>query len=263
MSSGNWGDLRARVLSAIVMVAVGAVAIALGGPVWSALVVLVTALMIWELARITAPEDSAGKHLGAALLAVLSLGGLLIQGGQVMLLALFIVPLGFAFTPRRMKRVAVPYALAIMTAGAGLVSLRTMGVTPLLWLLAVIIVSDVTGYFAGRAFGGPKFWPAISPKKTWSGTVAGWIGAALVGAGFHLVAGAPAALIWLSPLVAFAGQLGDILESWLKRRAGIKDSSNLIPGHGGFLDRFDALLLAAMLVFVAQHILYLSVVGGF
>src|SRR5690606_221937 len=129
--------------------------------------VVVTALMIWELARITAPEDSAGKHLGAALLAVLSLGGLLIQGGQVMLLALFIVPLGFAFTPRRMKRVAVPYALAIMTAGAGLVSLRTMGVTPLLWLLTVIIVSDVAGYFAGRAFGGPKFWPAISPKKTW------------------------------------------------------------------------------------------------
>ena len=263
MSSGNWGDLRARVLSAIVMVAVGAVAIALGGPVWSALVVLVTALMIWELARITAPEDPAGKHLGAAFLAILSLGGLLIQGGQVMLLALFIVPLGFAFTPRRMKWVAVPYAQAIMTAGAGRVSLRTMGVTPLLWLLAVIIVSDVAGYFAGRAFGGPKFWPAISPKKTWSGTVAGWIGAALVGAGFHLVAGAPAALIWLSPLVAFAGQLGDILESWLKRRAGIKDSSNLIPGHGGFLDRFDALLLAAMLVFVAQHILYLSVVGGF
>ena len=99
---------------------------------------------------------------------------------------------------------------------------------------------------AGRSSG-----PRVSPKKTWSGTVAGWIGAALVGLGsvwrgtarWRLVPGC-------RPLVAFAGQMGDIAESWIKRRRGVKDTSNLIPGHGGVLDRFDALIGAVVLVMV-------------
>ncbi|MDZ7904436.1 MAG: phosphatidate cytidylyltransferase [Cypionkella sp.] len=121
-----------------------------------------------------------------------------------------------------------------------------------IWLIGVVILSDIAGYFAGRILGGPKFWPAISPKKTWSGTVAGWMGAAGLGAAFWAAGYGGAALIILSPLVAFAGQMGDIGESWLKRRAGIKDSSNLIPGHGGFLDRFDALIGAALVVLALQ-----------
>ena len=118
----------------------------------------------------------------------------------------------------------------------------------ILWLVAVVVASDVLGYFAGRMLGGPKFWPAISPKKTWSGTVAGWIGAALVGLVVVLTTGAGWALVPLSALVAFAGQMGDIAESWVKRRAGVKDASALIPGHGGVLDRFDALIGAVVLV---------------
>ena len=122
-----------------------------------------------------------------------------------------------------------------------------------LWLLLIVIASDVAGYFAGRILGGPKFWPRFSPKKTWSGTVAGWIGAALVGFGFWAAGLGSAHLLWASPLVALAGQMGDIAESAIKRRAGVKDSSNLIPGHGGFLDRFDALAFAAILT-VVLHI---------
>ena len=94
--------------------------------------------------------------------------------------------------------------------------------------------------------GGPKFWPRLSPKKTWSGTVAGWVGAMLVGLTVWATGHGSASLIWISPLVAFAGQLGDIAESWLKRRAGVKDSSNLIPGHGGVFDRVDGLLPVAI-----------------
>jgi phosphatidate cytidylyltransferase len=110
----------------------------------------------------------------------------------------------------------------------------------------VVVVTDVAGYFAGRMIGGPKFWPAVSPKKTWSGTVAGWIGAAR--GGRALCAGAAGRdLPGFLSLVAFAGQMGDIAESALKRRAGVKDSSHLIPGHGGLLDRFDALIGAALL----------------
>ena len=115
-----------------------------------------------------------------------------------------------------------------------------------LWLVAVVVASDTMGYFAGRLIGGPKFWPRISPKKTWSGTVAGWVGAGLVGAGFAAAGTVPWAYALLSPLIALAGQVGDIVESWIKRRAGAKDSSRLIPGHGGVLDRFDALVGAVL-----------------
>lgn len=204
--SGNWDDLRTRVLSAIVMVAVGAGAIWAGGLVFEIMVVLAGLAMLWELRRMA------------------------VRSGQV-------------------RRGAVPYALVILLACLSLILLELRyGITPILWLVCVVVASDVAGYFAGRAFGGPKFWPAISPKKTWSGTVAGWVGAALVGLGFMLAGQGGWALVVLSPFVAFAGQMGDIAESWFKRRAGVKDSSNLIPGHGGFLDRFDALIFAAVVV---------------
>jgi phosphatidate cytidylyltransferase len=117
------------------------------------------------------------------------------------------------------------------------------------------------GYFAGRILGGPKFWPAISPKKTWSGTIAGWIGAAILGLGFVLAGQGTLWLVVLSPLVAFAGQMGDIVESWLKRRVGAKDSSALIPGHGGVLDRFDALTGAMVLVMLLTRIFDLPIGG--
>src|SRR5690606_1989766 len=102
----------------------------------------------------------------------------------------------------------------------------------LFWLVFVVIATDVAGYFAGRAFGGPKFWPGVSPKKTWSGTAAGWMAAALVGAVFLSITTAGRDLIWISACVAFASQLGDIAESAVKRRMGVKDSSALILGHG-------------------------------
>ena len=110
------------------------------------------------------------------------------------------------------------------------------------WLALVVIASDIMGYFAGRFIGGPKFWPKVSPKKTWSGTIAGWIGAALVGAVLMLMGQASAEIIGISIALAIAGQFGDVAESALKRQMGVKDSSNILPGHGGMFDRFDAML---------------------
>ena len=134
------------------------------------------------------------------------------------------------------------YAVAMLRAESGL--------GWIVWLVLVVVVSDVAGYFAGRILGGPKFWPKVSPKKTWSGTIAGWAGAAVVGAVMAVPLGAGAGLIVISVLVSFAGQMGDIAESAVKRHVGVKDSSDLIPGHGGVLDRFDAMLGAGVLVFV-------------
>jgi phosphatidate cytidylyltransferase len=120
----------------------------------------------------------------------------------------------------------------------------------LLWLMSVVIVTDVFGYFAGRTFGGPKFWSSISPKKTWSGTSAGWVGAGIVGFVFTLFTNAGLSIIVISMVLSFASQMGDIAESALKRRMKVKDSSTLIPGHGGLFDRFDALLGAALFMLI-------------
>ncbi len=253
--SGKWGDLRTRVLSAAFMVAIGAVEVWLGGTAFAALVVVLTAVMIWELATMMQEQSPLLWHsplvpavgAGVALMLALAL--------RTELAALFLmVPtLALLLAPGRDRRLTSGYALAIMLAGYGLATLREgAGTSAIFWLVAVVISSDVLGYFVGRMLGGPRFWPAISPKKTWSGTVAGWLGAALMGLAFWLNGYGGWLLVPLSMLVAFAGQMGDILESWVKRRAGVKDASNLIPGHGGVLDRFDALIGAVVAVLVLQ-----------
>lgn len=255
----RWADLRPRLLSAIVMVAVGAAEIWLGGRSFAALALLLTGGMIWELARITAPTRSM-TPLAMALVGAGSLLAALVLRTELATAALLVPSLALALTPRRDRRIAAAYAAAIMIAGFGLISLRfANGQSAILWLISVVVVSDVAGYFAGRLLGGPKFWPAVSPKKTWSGTVAGWAGSIVVGFLFYLGGYGNAGVLLLSPVIAFSGQLGDIVESWLKRRAGIKDSSALIPGHGGLLDRFDALIGATVALMLIGLILPLPI----
>ena len=178
------------------------------------------------------------------------------------LFVLLLTPLGLLLTMRADRLLIAAYDAAMMASAAGVILLRQGGALVFLWIVLVVVVTDILGYFAGRYFGGPKFWPAISPKKTWAGTIAGWAGAALVGAGFWLAGFGGPGLIVLSPLVALAGQIGDIVESWIKRRAGVKDASGLIPGHGGVLDRFDALIGAVLAVVIAAQILPLPIHAG-
>lgn len=261
---GRWADLRPRVLSALAMLAVGAVEIWLGGWPFLLLVSALTAAMIWELARMTGPLAGQGPAWMPLALAGLALICMLVDEGWPSVNAWYLFPLvGLAFlaTPRLHRPAAALMAVAILVAGHGLFVLRDEeGTVAFLWLLSVVVVSDVAGYFAGRTLGGPKFWPAVSPKKTWSGTVAGWIGALAVGAGFVASGHGGWLLVVLSPVVALAGQMGDIAESWIKRRAGVKDSSALIPGHGGVMDRFDALTGAMVAVMVLSHLTDLT--GG-
>jgi phosphatidate cytidylyltransferase len=259
--TGKWADLRTRILSAIVMVAVGAVEIWLGGTAFAVLVVILTAVMVWELAGMTAPWQQASPRVVAGIAAVALVIALFLPD-PVALLLLMAPGIVLALTPRRDRWLAAVYAVVILVAGFGLILLRQAGGSgAILWLVAVVVTSDVLGYFVGRTFGGPKFWPAVSPKKTWSGTVAGWLGAALVGVVVVLWVGASWLLVPVSALVAFAGQMGDIAESWVKRRAGVKDASDLIPGHGGVLDRFDALIGA--MVFLLGLGLFAPVPGLF
>ena len=122
----------------------------------------------------------------------------------------------------------------------------------LLWVFIVTWSTDIGAYFAGRAFGKRKLAPSISPNKTVAGLVGGAIAAAILGGTWAWFAGLKAPLLVLAPLFACAAQAGDLFESWMKRRAGVKDSGSWLPGHGGVLDRLDGLVPVAVLTALAQ-----------
>ncbi len=247
---GRWDDLSTRIGTAAAVLAVGLLALWAGGGVFALLVAAVLGGMAWELLSMLAPgRPGRASGIGAATaLALLAAAAL---PGWAALPLLLAPPLAaFALLDRR-RALAVGFLLLFLLAGASLLDLRAEGgLAWVLWLVAVVVASDVAGYFAGRRLGGPKLWPRVSPKKTWSGTVAGWIAAALAGLAFAGVTGAGAGLAAVSVAVAMAAQAGDIAESALKRHLGVKDSSALLPGHGGLMDRFDAMTGAAVMVLV-------------
>lgn len=252
--AARWSDLRARLISGAAMVVVGTAAVAAGGVWFQMLAVFVTAVMIWELWSMIHPERPTEGMLLAAFVASVLSGFLAME--QAWFLPFFLVaPLIGAAAAKRERLTFAAFALGIQVAGWGLVVFRgDYGVVWLFWLILVVVVTDIAGYFAGRAFGGAKFWPSISPKKTWSGTIAGWVGAGIVGAIFWIFTKAGEGIVPISMLLSFAGQMGDIAESALKRRMKVKDSSSLIPGHGGLFDRFDALLGASLVMLVVALI---------
>ena len=253
--SANFADLRARTLSALVMAALGAAAVWAGGVIFAAMVAALVGVMVWELARMLDTDAPTARPIMAGITAAVALFVFEYRlAGEALLAALAVSALLLAWPIRGNRALAAGYIGLILFAGLGLTLLRhNLGGIWVMWLVLVVIASDIAGYFAGRLIGGPKLWPRVSPKKTWSGTVAGWICAAGVGLGFMPVLGVGAEFVLLSILVSMAGQAGDIAESAIKRHAGVKDSSNLIPGHGGPMDRFDALIAAALMVLVLQQ----------
>lgn len=250
--SERWTDLAARMGSGLVMVIIGVWAIWMGGDVFHVVVALVCGLMIWELVRMLEPKDHrlALQLGGVAVLAFLLAIYLPAQAAVPLLIAPAFV--GYS----QLSRYRVLYAaftMMVLFASFGMVHVRDdLGFGWLVWLVLIVVVTDVAGYFAGRMIGGPKFWPRVSPKKTWSGTVAGWVGAAGVGAFFAESSGIWGAVLVASVVLSMASQMGDIAESAIKRKMGVKDSSALIPGHGGVLDRFDGMLGAGVAFLVIE-----------
>ena len=255
-SSGKWDDLIVRLVSAVVMIGVGLVAIWFGGWVFGGLVALIGGAMIWELVRLIGGGSQQALLL-AGLAGLCLLIGTLIPPGFA--LPLMMAPAFVGLSRLKAHRtVFMTFSAAILLASFGMVALRQdYGMAWLMWLVLVVVVTDVAGYFAGRMIGGPKFWPRVSPKKTWSGTVAGWLGAGSVGVIYWLSGASGPDVIGVSIAVSMASQMGDIAESAVKRRVGVKDASTLIPGHGGLLDRFDGMLGGALfLLLVAQVLVF-------
>ncbi|MFD1341834.1 phosphatidate cytidylyltransferase [Litorisediminicola beolgyonensis] len=254
MSGSNWNDLGERVMSGVVLVGVGMAGVWIGGLIFHLLVALICGVMVWELVSMLDDRRNRSALLLGGFAGVVTFVAIEVPGGWALPLVLAPSMLGFG----RMERGGVTYAsfaALILLAGYGMMALRDeYGLVWMVWLVLVVVATDIAGYFAGRSIGGPKFWPRVSPKKTWSGTVAGWIASALVGWIFVAMTGAGTGLIGLSIAVSMASQIGDMAESAIKRRAGVKDSSNLIPGHGGLFDRFDGMLGAALFILIAGQI---------
>ncbi len=211
-------DLGVRTVSATVMLAVLGGTLLAGAYAWLALVGIAIPILIWEFWGLV---RNISAHIGARA-AWMAFGVIYIVGASVVLLILRLYP-GSDWTD-----VALPMAL--------------------------VIAIDTGAYFAGRTVGGPKIAPAISPSKTWAGLVGGMAAAAIIlllwtrwmlerdGIGYIFDIRDFLGTIFLGALAAIVAQAGDFFESWMKRRAGVKDSSNLIPGHGGLFDRVDGLL---------------------
>ena len=249
---GQWDDLSVRLASGAAIALVGLGAMWLGGLWFHAFVSFVCAVMVWELARML----GGGRYchwpaIGAFV--VLMVGAELPEGFA---LPLIVAPALFRTDEMRGNRTQYAiYTFAVLVAGYGLMALRDdFGFIWMAWLAAVVIATDIGGYFAGRLLGGPKIWPKVSPKKTWAGTIAGWIGAAAVSVPFVNHTGAGWELLGIAVALSMASQLGDVAESALKRRSGVKDSSALIPGHGGLFDRFDSMLGASVFFLLIERI---------
>jgi phosphatidate cytidylyltransferase len=262
---GKFADLGTRTLSSAAMLVGGVVAVYLGGPVFDLMVAALCGAMVWELTRMLDPEVLPGKANATGFSAAVALYVFAHQLSDIWVVLAFV--LATTLLTLRIpanRKIYAAYLMMTFFAAYGLIMLRVgFGAIWVLWLFGVVIVSDLAGYFAGRTFGGPKLWARVSPKKTWSGTVVGWGCAAIVGAAFMQFLGQGPMFIVVSIVISMAGQAGDIAESAIKRYSSVKDSSNLIPGHGGVMDRFDAMVGAALAFAILAYLgAFATSVGG-
>ena len=271
--------LRTRVITALLLLAVLLPILYFNYyPAFALVSTLFFGAAIWESARIFGASAKAALAWGLA--ALLLFGAVLYAGSGPNIRLLFtlcvaiwcfrFVPaLGFGLPPLASlanRLIAATYAIAIFGCFLAIVVLFHHSPLYLLSVLVIVWAADIGAYFSGKAFGKHKLAPSISPGKSWEGAVGGWILVLLMALGFSFVPALadtfPMRLLatwgWAGLLAAMtvlvaASVAGDLFESMLKRRAGIKDSSNLLPGHGGVLDRVDALIpvlpLAALLSF--------------
>jgi len=253
----DWSDLGARILSSLVLAPAVILATWAGGPWMAAAAGAAVVAMSYEWARMSEPRAvipafafALAGSLGAVMFASWRELGL---GAAWLCLCATLSAL------RRRSFVNILEtslgAIYIGAPAAVFVWLRDRapeGLETILTLFAVIWSADVFAYFGGKLIGGPKIAIGLSPNKTWSGIVTGAVAGGVAGCALGAAFGAEAGLVWvwalIGVLLAFTGLMGDLLESFLKRRFGVKDASRLIPGHGGVLDRIDGLMAATLLV---------------
>lgn len=255
IQAGSIGDLLQRVISAVVLAAVALGALFLSPWSFLVLVIVCSGLLLWEWGSATRGNGFDGTTLlqticVIALVVFVALDqyhlGFVVLGATAAVIAVSGKEHG-----RGWVRLALAGLIYVALPAVSLIWLRhdpTFGLAAVLFLLIVAWTTDTASYVGGRVIGGPKLAPNVSPKKTWSGFLVGTLSPLFVGYAFALYLGgtSPWALALVGLVLAIACQIGDLLESAVKRKLGIKDMSQLIPGHGGLFDRIDSLLLAAV-----------------
>ena len=266
MTDDSTGELRRRALSAAVLAPLVLVGVWVGGLAFWAIVLAAGSAALAEWLRMAGRLGRLSRLLwwtNLLGLATIALVALVWQVSVALAAALpFLAGTAAILKLGGSRRVIVGVS-GLPYIGAALLSLIWLrlesgtGWTLVLWLLLVVWATDIGGYVAGRTIGGPKFLPAVSPKKTWAGVAGACVAAGLVGwaAAAALGAARPDLGIWIALAASVAAQAGDFFESAVKRHYGVKDTSRLIPGHGGVLDRVDGLLAAAPMVAVLHALL--------
>lgn len=246
-------NLLMRILAAAVLVPLTLVCAYLGGWLWAALVTL--AVIGLDIEWLMVVGAGGEVRTAAACAIALALSGVCLALGRLDA-ALFVSLLGVVgialLSTRRGWSVAgFIYAAAAQFAAIGVRADPEMGFVALTFVLLIVWATDIGGYFAGRGIGGPKLWPRVSPNKTWAGAIGGFAGSLVVAGGFAASGlGRTLPLLAVAGVLSIAGQLGDLFESAVKRRFGVKDSSHLIPGHGGLMDRLDSMVAALVLAMI-------------
>ncbi len=243
-------NLVLRVAAALVLVPLAIGSAYAGGLFWIALVTLaVIGLYVEWLTIVGAVGRKLATFGGAAALAI---AGAFFALGRIDL-ALSALGLGLVATfldrgaHRLWTATGFAYAAAAEVASVLVRADAAKGFAALMLVFTVVWATDTGGYFAGRAIGGPKLWPRVSPKKTWAGAVGGFAASLAVAACFAVLdLGKSGPLLVVAAVLSVVSQLGDLFESALKRRFGVKDSSHIIPGHGGLLDRLDGFVAAVV-----------------
>ncbi len=257
------GDLPARIGSGALLAAVAIAAAWAGGPAFAALVAVAVAVGRWEWGGLVGESrvHRASQIAGLAGVVGVTLARDVLHGVAALGVVLAMSAawrLGQVPQVRAGWRATLAGTLYLGLPAVALVGLRERpdGLALVAFVFGVVWATDIAAYFAGRALGGPKLAPAISPSKTWAGLLGGMAGAGAAGAAVAHQAwgGAPLAFVPAGAALAVAAQAGDLFESWMKRRAGVKDSGSLIPGHGGVLDRVDGLVPVACLVALAAEL---------
>lgn len=246
-------DLLPRVVSSLVLAAAALIAVWQGGAIFAVIWFVAALALGLEWQNLIGAAHRRARFILVAL--ALAIGANFVHQGRFgvacAILGLAGVALAWLAGPgRRIWAFAgIVYAGALIVSVSALYASLNFGSRSIIWLFATVWGTDVCAYFGGRLVGGPKLWPKISPSKTWSGTLIGIFAGALIGAaiGAHGLGQPWLALpvFTLGLVTAMVSQGGDIFESFVKRRFGVKDSSVLIPGHGGFMDRLDGFVAAS------------------
>jgi phosphatidate cytidylyltransferase len=245
-------ELALRVCSALVLIPLAIGTAYVGGWPFAAFWGLAAIGVLWEWMSLVARADRRSVLMTGGASIVLALALVVTGHHLAAMIVLAMGTLGAAALAPAGRRTwvasGIPYAGALGIAPVVLRSDGEHGFLAMIFLFAIVWTTDIVAYFVGRAVGGPKLMPRVSPKKTWSGAVGGTAAAVAAAIVVAHVAGSNGlfAIAMLAVVLSVFAQGGDLLESFLKRRFGAKDSSHLIPGHGGLMDRLDGFVTASI-----------------